>query len=247
MMHFVSQLAFIPTTFSIIHAASLDFTSFNGDLSSREASVDAVPDVMTRVIDGSLVLAEQPPPYIPPPIRTVGSDHLGDLSKDMIKQANPNSRQSSLNPQDPEMALIIPGSSVPLISSMIPQPESSIRLSSNPFPANVDVDASLSWSAYKDDQSSGSAETSKSVDLATQVGCGTQAAPNNKFRTRQESCPVPKKESVPEQQSVPEQEGVPRRSDRRKRVCPPEAKTFCCEEQGDFWTLWFPKKCKRCE
>lgn len=253
MMHFAYQLALIPITPSIIYAASLDFTSFRSDLSLGEGPVDAVPGAMTTVIDGSQMLAEQPPPYIPPPISSVGSDHLGDLSKETIKQANPNIQQSSFNPQDPEMGLIPPGPISPLISPMNPQPESSIPSSSNSSPPKVDLDPLLSWSENKDDQISGSARTSESDDFATQHGCQPQAAPNRKFRARQESCSaheqetVPGQENVPRQENVPNQEIVPKLDDRRKKICPHDIETLCCEEKGDFFFAWFPKKCKKCE
>lgn len=252
-MHFASHLALISISYFIIYAASLDFNSFHTDLSSGEGPVDAVAGAMTTVIDGSQVLAEQPPPYILPPIPSVGSDPLADLSKETIKQANPNIQLSSFDLQDPEMALIPPGPTGPPISSMSPQLESSTLSSSNPSPSNVDVDPLLSWSAYKDDQSSGSAESSESDDLTTQRGCQPQAAPNSKFRARQESCSAPNQESVPEQENVPKQESapkpeiVPTQEDRRKKICPHDIITLCCEEKGDFFFLWFPKKCKKCE
>lgn len=259
MMHFASHLALISISYFIIYAASLDLNSFHSDLSSGEGPVDAVTGAITTVIDGSQVLAEQPPPYIPPQIPSVGSDPLADLSKETIKQANLNLQISSFDLQDPEMALIPPGPTGPLISSMNPQPESSTISSSNPSPSNVDVDPLLSWSAYKGDQSSGSAETTKSDDLTTQHGCQPQAAPKSKFRARQESCSapkqenfpeqenVPKQENVPEQENVPQQEIVPKQEDRRKKICPHDIITLCCEEKGDFFFAWFPKKCKKCE
>lgn len=265
-MHFASRLALISIISSVIFAAVLDFASFHSDLLSGEGPgegpVDAVPGAMMTVIDGSQVLAEQPPAYIPPPIPSVGSDHLGDLSKETIKQANPNIQGSSFDPQDPEMALDPPGPTGPLISFINPQPESSIPSSSKFSPPDVNLDPLLSWSAYKDDQSSGSAETSKSDDLATQHGCQPQAAPNSKFRARQESCSAPKQESVlgqetqesvpgqenvPKQESVPEQEIVPKQNVGRGRICPLDIHTLCCEEKGDFLIVLFPKKCKKCE
>lgn len=253
MMHFASHLALISITLSTTCAVSLDFTSFHSDLSSGEGPVDAVLSATTTAMDGSEVLAEQSPPYILPPIPSVGSDHLDDLSKDTIKQANPNSQQSSFTSQDSEVALVLPGPSSPSTSPMNPQPVTSILLSSNPSP-NFDVDPSLSWSSYKDDQSPGNAETLKSADWATQHSCHSQAAPIRKFRARGESCTippqisVPKQESVPEQESIPKQESVPpKHDDRRKKICPQDIITLCCEEKGDFFFVWFPKKCKKCE
>lgn len=245
MMYFASHLALISITLSITYAVSLDFTSFHGDLSSgEEGPVDAVVGATTTATDGSQVLAEQPPPYIPPPIPSVGSDHLGDLSKDAInKQANPNSQQSSFTPQDREMALDLPSPTGPSTSPMNPQPISSIPLSSYPS-SDFDVDPSLSWSSYKDGQSSGSAESIKSADWITQHSCRPQAAPpNSKFRARGESCTAPQqKEDAPERGSVP-----PKQDDRRKKICSQDIITLCCEEKGDFFFVWFPKKCKKCE
>lgn len=261
MMHFASHLALISITLSITYAVSLDFTSFHGDLSSgEEEPVDAVLGATTTVTDGSQLLAELSPPYIPPPIPSVGSDHLGDLSKDAIKQANPNSQQPSFTPQDPEMALVLPSPTGPSTVPMNPLPVTSIPLSSYPSP-DFDVDPSLSWSSYKDDQSSGSAESIKSADWTIQHSCHPQAAPNSKFRARGESCTAPQQISVPEQESVPKQENVPAREsvppkqesappkqdDRRKKICPQDIITLCCEEKGDFFFVWFPKKCKKCE
>lgn len=251
MMHFASHLALISITLSITYAVTLGFTSFHSGLSSgEEGPVDAVLGATTTVTDGSQVLAEQSPPYIPPPIPSAGSDHLGDLSKDAIKQASPNSEQPSFTPQDPEMALVLPN----------PQPVTSIPLSSYPSP-DFDVDPSLSWSSYKDDQSSGGAESIKSADWTTQHSCHPQAAPNSRFRARGESCTAPQQISVPEQESVPKQENDPEREsvppkqdsvppkqdDRRKKICPQDIITLCCEEKGDFFFVWFPKKCKKCE
>lgn len=244
MMYFASHLALISITLSITYAVSLDFTSFHGDLSSgEEGPVDAVVGATTTATDGSQVLAEQPPPYIPPPIPSVGSDHLGDLSKDAInKQANPNSQQSSFTPQDPEMALVLGSPTGPSTSPMNPQPISSIPLSSYPS-SDFDVDPSLSWSSYKDGQSSGSAESIKSADWITQHSCRPQAAPNSKFRARGESCTAPQqKEDAPEREGVP-----PKQDDRRRKICPQDIITLCCEEKGDFFFVWFPKKCKKCE
>lgn len=270
MMHFASRLAIISIALSITYAVSLDFTSFHGDLSSgEEGPLDAGLGATTTVTDGSQVLAEQSPPYIPPPIPSVGSDHLGDLFKDTIKQANPNSQQPSFTPQDPEMALVLPSPTGPSTSPMNPQPVTSIPLSSYPSP-DFDVDPSLSWSSYKDDQSLGTAESIKSADWTTKHSCHPQVAPNSRFRARGESCTAPQQIIIPEQESVPpkpeknvpERERVPPKQDsvpprqesvppkqnhRRKKICPQDIIALCCEEKGDFFFVWFPKKCKRCE
>lgn len=264
-MHFASHLALVSITLSVTYAVSLDYTSFHGDLSSaEEGPVDAVVGATTMTAtDGSQVLAEQPPSYIPPPIPSVGSDHLGDQSKDTInKQANPNSQQSSFTPEDLELALVLPSPTGPSTSPMNPQPVSSIPLSSYPS-SDFNVDPSLSWSSYKDDQSSGSAESIKPADWITQHSCQPQAAPpNSKFRARGESCTAPQQIGVPEQESIPpkqedapERESVPPKQesvppkldDRRRKICPQDIITLCCEEKGDFFFVWFPKKCKKCE
>lgn len=263
MMHFASHLALISITLSITYAVSLDFASFQGGLfSAEEGPVDAVLGATTTVTDGSQVLAEQSPPYIPPPIPSFESDHIGDLSKDPIKQADPNSQQPSFTPQDRELALILPSPTGTSASPMNPQPDISTPPSSYPSPG-FDVGPPLSWSSYKDDQSSGSAESIKSGDWTTQQSCYSRVAPNSKFRARGESCAAPQKLSVPEQEEsvpkqendVPEQESVPpkqesvppRQDDRRKKICPQDIITLCCEERGDFFFVWFPKKCKKCK
>lgn len=271
MMHLASHLAIISIALSITYAVSLDFTSFHGDLSSgEEGPVDAVLGATTTVTDGSQVLAEQSLPNIPPPIPSVGSDHLDDLSKDTIKQANPNSQQPSFTPQGLEMALVLPSPTGPSTSPMNPQPVTSIPLSSYSS-TDFDVDPSLSWSSYKDGQSSGAAESIKSADWTTKHSCHPQVAPNSRFRARGESCTAPQQIIVPEQESgppkqeqnVPEerervpakqdsvpprQESVPPKQDhRRRKICPQDIITLCCEEKGDFFFVWFPKKCKKCE
>lgn len=267
MMHFAFHLAIISITLSITHVVSLDSTSFQGDLfSGEEGPVDAVLGATTTVTDGSQVLAEKSPPYIPPPIASFGSDHLGDLSKDTIKQADPNSQEPSFTPQDLELALIIPSPTGTSASPINPQPDTSTTLSSYPSPG-FDVGPPLSWSSSKDDQSSGSAESIKPGDWSTQQGCHPQVAPNSRFRARRgESCAAPpqqlsvpgQEESVPKQENdapeperesiPPKQESVPPRQDaRRKKICPKDIITLCCEERGDFFFVWFPKKCKKCE
>lgn len=247
MMHFASHLALISVSYFIIYAAILDFNSFHSNLSSGEGPVDAVTGAITTVTDGSQVLAEQPPAYIPPPIPSVGSDPQVDLSKETIKQANSNFQLSSFDLQDLEMTLIPPDPTSPLISSMNPQPESSTISSSNPSPSNVGVDPWSSWPAYKDDQSLGSAKTTTSDDWTTQHGCQPHVASKSNFRARQESCKAPKQEDDLEQENVPKQEIVPYQEDRRKKICPYDIITLCCEEKGDLFFLWFPKKCKKCE
>lgn len=269
MMHFASHLAIISIALSITYAVSLGFTSFHRDLSSgEEGPVDAVLGATTAVTDGSQVLPEQSPPYTPPPIPSVGSDHLSDLSKDTIKQASPNIQQASFTPQDPEMALVLPNPTGPSASPMNPQPATSIPISSYPSP-DFDVNPSLSWSSYKDDQSLGTA------DWTTKDSCHLQVVapnPNSRLRARGESCTAPQQIIVPEQESVPpkqeqdvpergeerfspkqdsvppRQESVPPKQDhRRKKICPQDIIALCCEEKGDFFSLWFPKKCKKCE
>lgn len=268
MMHFASHLALISITISITYAVSLGFTSFQGDLlSGEEGPVDAVLGATTTVTDGSQVLAEQSAPYIPPPIPSFGSDLLGDLPKDTIIQADPNSHQTSFTPQDPEIALILPSPTGTSASPINPQPDTSTPLSSYSSPG-FDVGPPLSWSSYKDEKSSGSAgsaERIKSGDWTTQQSCHPQVAPISKFRARGESCAAPPQQlSVPEQEEnvpkqendvsperesePPKQESVPPRQDgRRKKICPQDIITLCCEERGDFFFVWFPKKCKKCE
>ena len=38
-----------------------------------------------------------------------------------------------------------------------------------------------------------------------------------------------------------------KQEDRRKKICPHDIITLFCEEEGDFFFAWFPKKCKKCK
>ena len=112
----------------------------------------------------------------------------------------------------------------------------------------------------------GHSEKTKSLELGTHelilgTDCSTKGfTQSRKLRARQE-CKLKEEDEMPGE--VPAQpptaptptpvtveepvESSPAPKKGRGRICPIDYKTLCCELVGEFFILWWPKKCHKCE
>ncbi len=228
---------------SAVYATSLpdDLTNTYSDfrVGWRPVEIDAIANA-----DGSQAFDQQPASYAPSSSSSQFDSNL--LLKDTVNPpAGPNNQLTPKNPAKSDIAL---GSQPPPDQNNNPAASMAQQASQNPSNPNdpsksissspalpspdSTVDPSLLWDTYQNGLSDQS-EKANSIDLVTlepidSTECpATPLAPPSKFRARGDgaSCAVRT----------------------RKTICPQDIYTLCCEEPGDFFILWWPKRCQKCE